>query len=243
MVSWAKARESKLINWYADSKHVYRKRMALGQLIKGICYALHYKAVEKGIRLHPSVESIRHFTELSFDPAKSVFKNLITNSIKYGREGGSIQIWNEGLTLYFKDDGHGMHPNFAARLGRGTTLREERIKGVEGTGLGWDSIGIVAKHLGWSWDIETEINKGTTVTLRLNEQNFLPPKRVTPPELLRPPKGIEQVSADEIIDGAKVFKQAVPFKGYKPKGDRINVIRSPIFKAVGIAQDLMSRLP
>lgn len=240
MVRLAEADKERLKSWYGHAQFLYRKRLAVEQLIKGICYLFHPQASEKGIHVKSRVDLERCFSIDAFDPAKAAFKNIISNGIKYGKCDGEFHVWNEGLKLFFKDDGVGMNNNFAARLGRGLKLREMRTD-APGEGLGWMSIGDVARTLKWRWEINSVINQGTTVVITLNESNFVPPD-YSWSETDRTLSKADPISIDAIVTGCQIFANATPFQGYQRKGDVIWVNESPIYKVVEQACGLVSTL-
>lgn len=239
MVTLGKRNEKRLESWYKGSQDIYRRHLTLTEMVRGICYGFHARASRKRMSLTTKVTNKAHIRSHYFDSAKTAFNNIIQNSIKYGREGGSIHIWDEGLTLFFKDDGHGMDPNFAKQLGLGDQIREKRVEGIPGEGLGWKSIGKTASALDWTWEIHTAVGEGTTVRLDMNDDNFIRPKRssLNFAALRQLPK---RDTVDIFVAGARSFFNALPFEGYLPNGDdMINVANSPIFKAIERARGLI----
>jgi hypothetical protein len=186
--------------------------------------------------------------EKTFERAKVIFTNLLENAIKYGKEGGKLEIIRQENKIIFKDDGIGMDPAFAARLGKGSQMREERAKEVEGSGIGWASIGSDMRALGWKWEIETNPGQGTTVTIHVRDGDIVP----TEGEIVHPVRdfgNVATIPASQIIDGMRVFDGAAPFAGYDlvegPNGamwGSINVSQSPLFMAVTNAQLLLPSL-
>jgi hypothetical protein len=170
--------------------------------------------------------------------ARVIFENLIQNSIKYGKTGGQLQIRKKKNDIIFEDDGIGMDPQFAAKLGRYEFIREKRAMGVNGTGTGWVSIGRELSKLCWNWDIETRKGCGTTVTIHVKEGDIIP---YTPSLTLHAGHFFltHPVTAQDIIQGAEIFTGIKPYAGYRfvKNGDsgfpgRIDVTRSPLYTAI-----------
>ena len=170
--------------------------------------------------------------------SRVVFENLMQNSIKYGKTNGQLEIRKRGDDLVFEDDGIGMDPQFAARLGKEEFIRENRAEGVDGTGTGWASIGRELGILGWGFDIKTALGQGTTVTVRMNREDIVP---YTP--YLNRRLGhffrTHPVTAYDLIGGARIFVGAKPYEGYvfegssgQPALGHIDVTRSPLYAAI-----------
>lgn len=168
--------------------------------------------------------------------ARVIFENLMQNSIKYGRPGGRLEIRRKGNTLIFEDNGIGMDPSFAAKLGNEAFIREQRANGVNGTGVGWVSISRELQRLGWGWDIKTAIGQGTTVTIHMKEEDIIP---YAPRLMLHTGRFFmtHPVTAHDLIRGAEIFMNAKPYAGYEFVGNgsypgRIDVTQSPIYMAI-----------
>jgi hypothetical protein len=177
-----------------------------------------------------------------------IFENLLDNAVKYGKDGGTLEIIRSGNDIIFKDNGIGMDPDFALRLGKGNQIREGRAKGVDGDGIGWASIGNDLRALGWKWEIDTKPGEGTTVTIHVKDGDIVS----TEGEIIHPVKGFGKtatIPASQIIEGMKVFDGAKPFAGYdlvNGPDDAIfgglDVYQSPIFTAITNAQLLLPAL-
>ncbi|MCK4858686.1 MAG: sensor histidine kinase [candidate division Zixibacteria bacterium] len=242
MVLMARRGKDELTSWYESAQHIYRVRPALGQMIRSICDGLLHKAGEKGMSVVPRVQSEMHFRDEYHELAKTAFRNIVLNSIKYGNKGGTTRVWDDDADLFFEDDGPGMSKDLAKKLGHEEGLRERRITGVEGKGLGWSHIGKVARRLGWEWEIVTGIGKGFIVRIRLNESNFVPPDKVITTKM-NIFTGDELVSASELIAGASVYIGVSPFEGYRLiMNNEISVSQSPIYLAIGRSRKLLEVL-
>lgn len=242
MVLMAQRDKDELMSWYESAQHIYRVRPALGQMIRSICDGFLHKAGEKGMSVVPRVQSDLHFRDEYHDLAKNAFRNIIFNSIKHGNKGGTIRVWDDGVDLFFEDDGPGMDKDSAKKLVDGEGLRERRIIGNEGGGLGWPQIRQIGKQLEWKFEIVTNIGKGFIVRIRLNDSNFIPPDKVITAKM-NIFTGDELVSASELIAGASVYIGASPFEGYRLMMDNnISVSQSPIYLAIGRSRELLEVL-
>jgi len=96
-----------------------------------------------------------------------VFRNLISNSVKYSPEGGLIQIKGDIVRDYYQisvqDEGIGMSPDQVNKIFNKFYRADASDTAVEGTGLGMSIVKyIVEGHGGKVW-VESELNRGTIV--------------------------------------------------------------------------------
>ena len=191
-------------------------------------------------------EAVRFKSEEMIQSAKVIFENLVENGIKYSRgPRGYIQISQKGNRITYEDDGIGMDKDFAKRLGGEDRLREGRAEGVEGSGIGWMSIGRLMRALGWTWEIESEPGEGTKITINLKDGDLVPVEdgEIGPRYCLLPE---QLVPAEELIRGAEVFLNAVPFSGHREfdgeQGRLLDVTNSPIWPVIKRGARLMRLL-
>lgn len=103
----------------------------------------------------------------------SIFKNLITNAIKYASEERNLVVHinayedNEFVVLKVQDNGIGMDLD---RYGKNLFKPFKRFtEKAEGNGIGLHLIKNMAEKNGGSISVESEINKGTTFTCNLKK--------------------------------------------------------------------------
>nr|MCR5100668.1 response regulator [Butyrivibrio sp.] len=109
---------------------------------------------------------------------REIYLNIISNAYKYTDKGGTVTILLEelpyvkdGYTLYkttITDTGKGMSKEFLPTLfdefSREKVCEKNKI---EGTGLGMSIVKRFVDFLGGSIDVESEIGKGTTFTVKI----------------------------------------------------------------------------
>jgi Histidine kinase-, DNA gyrase B-, and HSP90-like ATPase len=231
--------------WLKRAQGSFRVQPVLQDFMEGLVQMRLVGITERKIQDRVALSSDWAFASLTREAgARTFFGNLFDNGFKYSRpEGGYIQITHPAasspdeapLVFLYEDDGIGMDPDFAKELGREGRLREGRAEEVDGDGIGWESMGLVARDLGWRWSIESAIGKGTKVTVTLNEGDLIPVDRAKPikdfdlsPENLLP--------TSRFVDGARVFLKASPFAGYQMAPvdgvPMIDVARSPVYGAI-----------
>ena len=105
---------------------------------------------------------------------RELLTNLIDNSIKYGREGGKIEISagsiNSKKFLAIKDDGIGIPdkdlPYIFDFLYR---VDKSRGRGVEGSGFGLFIVKKIAERHGWDILVKRDIEGGTEFTVIIED--------------------------------------------------------------------------
>ncbi|MDP8228821.1 MAG: PAS domain S-box protein [Candidatus Electryoneaceae bacterium] len=107
--------------------------------------------------------------ELFVDKGKmiQVFKNIISNAIKYSPDGGLIHVTgmvkDGNYVVSVEDQGIGMTPAQVARIFEKFYRADPSNTAIEGTGLGMTlTKHLVEMHDGQIW-VESEFGKGTTV--------------------------------------------------------------------------------
>jgi signal transduction histidine kinase len=117
------------------------EKIYMNDFIAEICRDFYRSAENKSIRLNCNIASNeKGFITGDKDKLKQVFINLISNALKFTKEGGSVDVSlfdnNKGITVEVKDTGIGIKkedlPFIFERLYRGDKSRHE----IEGSGIG-----------------------------------------------------------------------------------------------------------
>ena len=102
-----------------------------------------------------------------------VLRNLIDNSIKYGKQGGNVEVSLEAtatgwVLVTVRDEGEGIAPEHLPRVTeRFYRADTSRSRAVGGTGLGLSIVKhIVERHRG-RFDIDSRPGSGTTASIML----------------------------------------------------------------------------
>jgi len=101
-----------------------------------------------------------------------VLDNLISNAVKYNRDGGSIDIWISNqpseLRLRVADTGIGIPEEHIERVfERFYMVDKARTRAISGSGLGLAIVKHVAEFLGGKVFLESELNRGTSIEVFL----------------------------------------------------------------------------
>lgn len=90
--------------------------------------------------------------------------NLLSNAIKYNRVGGSIRVELQEHFLKVADTGIGISKE---KIGRIFGRYQRANKSVGGFGIGLNIVEMISKEYGIEIKIDSELNKGTEITLDL----------------------------------------------------------------------------
>ncbi|MCB1177508.1 MAG: HAMP domain-containing histidine kinase, partial [Leptospiraceae bacterium] len=102
---------------------------------------------------------------------REVFKNLISNSIKFSYRGTRIQVSSKeekhGYSFIFEDQGIGIEPDKLKEILSNNEVidSEKGTEGEFGTGIGLNLIINIMKFHSGDIKIETEVNNGTKIIL------------------------------------------------------------------------------
>lgn len=143
------------------------------------------RAAARGVSLtsrcmEPTQGQITQLVEsVSLELVEGILANLVENGIKYSdpnkprRNVALIYNGDENI-LEYRDNGIGVNPAFAARLGSEPGLRElDRVGDVKGTGTGWMIMTHNLRALGWTYEIETAPGAGLKVRIRIPPEHLI----------------------------------------------------------------------
>ncbi|MGH2595353.1 MAG: PAS domain-containing hybrid sensor histidine kinase/response regulator, partial [Actinomycetota bacterium] len=103
---------------------------------------------------------------------KQVLLNLLSNGVKYNREGGAVRIaWEKAplgrLRIQVSDTGPGIAPEMTERLFSPFDRLGAEVTGVQGTGLGLALSRGLVEAMGGTLQVETEVGSGSVFTIEL----------------------------------------------------------------------------
>ena len=104
-----------------------------------------------------------------------IFNNLISNAIKYNKEGGQVEVAiqdrGSALAIAVKDTGIGMTPEEVARLfGEFTRIKNAKTMNILGSGLGLSILKRLAHLYGGQVTVESQADQGSTFTVVLQKE-------------------------------------------------------------------------
>lgn len=164
LLHWALL-QTKQLYFHKESVHLY-------SIIQQIEYNYKPLLLDKAITFENLVsKSIFLFVDL--DSLKIVFRNLLDNAIKFSNQNGQIKFYtneidSEFCEIIIEDTGIGMSQNSINELLQDTDLLSKKENSeIIGTGLGLQLCKQMIKKNDGTFFIESEVNKGTKMIMRL----------------------------------------------------------------------------
>ncbi len=156
-----------------------REHVDLGALLSSVIKGLEPQAQDAGVDV--TLDLMGGDEMIPGDPGQlvQVFSNLVENGIKYGAQGGLVnvtlhpkqlhqRIRAEGVQVSVADTGEGIAEHHIARLTeRFYRVDNHRSREVGGTGLGLAIVKHIANRHRGRLLIESEVGKGTKVSVFL----------------------------------------------------------------------------
>ncbi len=149
------------------------KRLDLRELAKASMELFAVDAERRGITMSLEAEA---GAELHADAgeAEIVLNNLISNAVKYNRDGGSvtIKLQRKGNTMRIavSDTGIGLAPEEAAKLfNEFTRIKNEQTVKILGSGLGLSTVRKIANMYDGEAEVRSEPGVGSTFTVTLQD--------------------------------------------------------------------------
>jgi signal transduction histidine kinase/CheY-like chemotaxis protein len=167
-----------LINEVLDTARIEAGRLSLSiepvfleDVVRGALDLVRPQAAARRVRLPESLAWDRHVLA-DRQRLQQVLLNLMSNAIKYNREGGSIAVEaaeapSGRARLTIRDTGVGIAPAMLARLFTPFDRLGADQTGVEGTGLGLTLSKRLMEAMGGSLTVESRLGEGTTCTIEL----------------------------------------------------------------------------
>ena len=144
------------------------------ELVKDVLDQLELKANESKIELSIQKEILTEFVLGDIDKIQQVFANLISNSIKYGKEGGRTEVrffdMNENILIEIADDGIGISEMDLPRLfERFYRVDKNRSRKIGGTGLGLAIVKHIIEAHNQTINVRSTVDVGSTFSFILEK--------------------------------------------------------------------------
>lgn len=146
-----------------------RETIWLDESIEEMISLYEYVADERRISISSSVDSSLNIYADKTRIAQ-VWANLLDNAIKYGREGGRVEVEAEEtgdfIKITFSDNGMGISPSEQDRIWD-RLYRGDRSRSQQGLGLGLNFVKAIVESHGGRVSVESELYEGSTFTVML----------------------------------------------------------------------------
>ena len=146
--------------------------LKLDLVIEDLFHTLTPLANDRDIKLIYTEHDQEFYADL--DQMNQLLINLLSNSVKYGKDGGFVKIdfktQTEGIQIVVEDDGIGIPeedlPHITERFYR---VDKGRTKTIEGTGLGLAIVKHIVQMYEGDLTIESKLGVGTKTTIFLKD--------------------------------------------------------------------------
>ncbi|NVO31929.1 sensor histidine kinase [Hymenobacter lapidiphilus] len=148
-------------------------RLHLPTLVEGTM--LDVQGLHKpGQRIEPDLSACPHDIWLDTSLLRKILVNLLSNALKYSGEETVVRLHascaGNWLTLRIEDEGVGISEEDQQHLFE-RFFRARSVSNLPGTGLGLYIVGRYAELMGGTVDLESQLGRGTTVTLIIPYEN------------------------------------------------------------------------
>ncbi len=149
-----------------------KERLVLPEIIDEAVELMASEAEKKGLKFEVTVDAELYPIHADRQNMETVFTNLVSNAVKYNREGGrvSISVRNRGefIEVTVADSGVGIDKENLLRIfDKFFRIRSDYTRKVVGSGIGLPLVkAIVEAHFG-TISVASELGKGTTFTVLL----------------------------------------------------------------------------
>jgi len=157
-----------------EMKIVQREIMELNiaEVVQSILEFFSLEMKELNLTVHFSVVENLFKVKADKEEMNRLFTNLISNAIKYNKNGGEIDVAIEQtenfVTVSIIDNGIGMKDEEKKKLFQEFfRAKNESTKEISGTGLGLSIVKRIVDSYSGKIEIESEFGKGTKVVVRL----------------------------------------------------------------------------
>ena len=139
------------------------------------------KAKKKNIALHYMINVEHEHILTDTTKIKEILVNILSNAIKYTPSGGSVMVSMDELPCdepgymiartRVSDTGIGMSKDYLTKIFDAFTREQNTTKSkIAGTGLGMSIVKKYVDLLGGTIDVESELGKGSTITVTLKHR-------------------------------------------------------------------------
>ena len=160
--------------------HLNMQPINMVVLVQGVFDLLEMKAKKKDITL--SFDAIYDAPVMVYgdvERLEQVLINLLVNSIKYGKKGGTtlvslMDINNKKLRIVVSDNGEGIDKEFHGRLfERFYRVDQSRSRAQGGSGLGLSIVKHIIEAHGEQITVKSELHKGSEFAFTLKRQDIV----------------------------------------------------------------------
>jgi PAS domain S-box-containing protein len=157
-----------------EIKKKYRelREININNVIRSVVRLFEFEMANKSIKLSMQLEENSENIIADINEINRIVTNVISNAIKYNKEGGRIDILTRQdfnyIFISIADTGIGLRPEEKKELFQEFfRAKNKYTKSISGTGLGLTIVKRIVEAYHGTIDIESEFEKGTTVIIKL----------------------------------------------------------------------------
>jgi signal transduction histidine kinase len=153
----------------SGTMHLQKEPVELAESLTDVVSLYEYVAEEKKITISTRLQE-NLLVDADRTRMAQVWANLLDNGIKYGKDGGTVDISLERdgdeAVVVFADDGMGISTNEIHRIWD-RLYRGDRSRSRPGLGLGLNYVKAVVEAHGGTVGVDSELQRGTRFTVQL----------------------------------------------------------------------------
>lgn len=174
----------RLINNFIDSTKLENNKLELHlkcvnivYIVEDITMSVINFAQRQNINIIFDTEEEELYCEIDIECIERIMLNILSNAIKYNKKDGTIEVtiknYNDYIAIEVTDTGIGIPKEKIDKIFNRFERTENSNDGVvkEGSGIGLSIVKQLVNALNGEIEIESEINKGTTVRLIFKKSN------------------------------------------------------------------------
>ena len=152
--------------------YIETKPVKISDIINQTLNEIKIEAEKKSIKIESVLENDETLVLGDKDKLHEVFENLVSNSIKYGKQNGSLRISSRSLDGFLEfeisDDGIGIPQDVQEKIfSKFFRARQKGTEEVPGTGLGLFVVRMLIEKMKGSISFTSVEGQGTTFNLKL----------------------------------------------------------------------------
>lgn len=158
----------------SGSAKMQKSEIDLAWMVKEVFEQLEDKARRKKIKLELQEKGSQFYAEADPVRMEQVFRNLIENALKYGKENGWVKVELESkkefIEVEVKDNGQGISPDHQSRIfDRFYRIEKSRSKEKGGSGLGLAIVKRILEAHQSDIKVSSETDKGSSFRFKLKK--------------------------------------------------------------------------
>ncbi len=174
---------NQVLDWHSLDAKMLKNTPFVGNVTQVIHQSLDRFEVGtqlKNITLSKSLPEEEIYGKLDFDKLEKILNNLVSNAIKYSKDGGvidvSVLLQNDKIQLNVADQGIGMSEENQKEI-FDRFSRSTNHNGINGSGIGLSIVKDLVDLMGGEIEMKSQKEVGTTMTVILPFEKIQKPKR------------------------------------------------------------------